>query len=229
MEEFKCLICGKPMRKTEDYAECTYCGKTEKADYICVESHYICEECRLAKPEEIVRKTCMSTKMLDPLKVAVLIMKHPAIPIHGPEHHYIVSCSILASLRNLGVFNIDGFTFGRAISRAKRIVYGSCGLLGVCGAAAGVGIAVSIALNANMMSDKERSLAMKATSEALDAIQRLGGPRCCKLSTYTAIITAVRFFKIELGISIPMNENLTPCWFRFRNSECLKEKCPYYV
>jgi len=229
MEEvFYCYLCNKPMSPSSEIVACSLCGKRERADYVCPDGHYICEECRLAPPDRLVKKVCEATKETDPMKMALLLIKHPAIQMHGPEHHYLVSCALLAALRNLGKFKIDDSTFDKAISRGKRILFGSCGLWGVCGAAAGVGIAVSIATKANMMSDKERSLSMQATSEALNEIAKIGGPRCCKASTFAAIEAAAKFFERKLGIKFSSLENPRPCYFKVLNEECLGDRCPYF-
>lgn len=227
-ETFYCCLCKKPMSPSSEIVECSLCGKREKADYVCSDGHYICEDCRLAPPDRLVKRVCEATRETDPTKIALLLMKHPAIQMHGPEHHYLVGCALLAALRNLGNFKIDDSAFDKAISRGRRVLLGSCGLWGVCGAAAGVGIAVSIATEATMMSDKERSLSMQATSEALGEIAKIGGPRCCKASTFTAIETAARLFEREFGIKFSSQENPRPCCFKVLNDkECLGDKCPY--
>lgn len=227
-ETFYCYLCGKPMASSSEIAACSFCGNKEKADYTCPDEHYVCEDCRLASPDKLVKKVCLTTQEADPMKIAVLLMKHPAIQMHGPEHHYLVSCSLLAALKNLQKFNIDNTAFDDAISRGKRILLGSCGLWGVCGAAASVGIAVSIATKATMMSDKERSLSMQATSEALSEIAKISGPRCCKASVYSAIKTATVFFERKFGIKFSNLENPQPCYFKALNEECLGNKCPYW-
>jgi len=216
------------MSTSSEIATCSLCGKREKADYVCPDGHYICEDCRLAPPDRLIKKVCEATRETDPMKIALLLMKHPAIQMHGPEHHYLVSSVLLAALRNLGRFKIDDSAFDKAISRGKRVLFGSCGLWGVCGSAAGVGIAVSIATKATMMSDKERSLSMQATSEALSDIAKIGGPRCCKASTFAAIETAASFFERRFGIKFSSLENPRPCYFKVLNDkECLGDKCPY--
>lgn len=226
-EAYRCLICRQPMRPTKEIVPCFYCGKREKADYTCPDGHYVCEECRLATPDEIVKKTCEASMEVDPLKIAFKILSHPAIPMHGPEHHYLVACTLLAALKNATKFKAEGATFDDALRRGKRIPFGSCGSLGVCGAAVGVGIAVSIFTCATIMSDKERSLAMQAVAEALKNIAEIGGPRCCKASTFTAIITGSKFFKnLETSIQIPEKPQF--CSFASVNEDCLKEKCPYF-
>jgi len=227
-ETFYCLLCKKPMSPSSKIVTCCFCGGREKADYACPDGHYICEDCRVASPDRLVKKVCEATQETDPMKIAIPLMKHPAIQIHGPEHHYLVSSVLLAALRNLGEFKIDDSAFDKAISRGKRILFGSCGFWGVCGSAAGVGIAVSIATNATMMSDKERSLSMQATSEALAEIAKIGGPRCCKASTFRAIETASRFFERKFGIKFSSLEDPRPCYFKVPNGkECLGERCPY--
>ena len=216
------------MRSTLEERECSFCRKTEKADYVCEEGHYICESCRLASPETLVRKVCGTTKETDPMKVVLLLMKHPALQMHGPEHHYLVSCVLLAALRNLGRFEINDSALDEAITRGKRVLLGSCGLWGVCGTAAGVGIALSIATKANMLSDKERTLSMEAVSESLATIAKIGGPRCCKASTYSAIQKATEFIEREFEVKLPSLTDPRPCFFRSLNKECLGNKCPYF-
>jgi len=227
-EPFYCIICDKPMQPKREIAVCSFCGKKEVSDYVCPDGHYVCEDCRTASLEEIVKKVCVATRETDPVKIAILLMKHPAIQMYGPEHHYLVSNVLLAALRNLGKFNIDKSSFEEAIKRGKRMPLGSCGLLGTCGAAVGVGITISIAKKATWTSDKERSLAMQATSEALCRIAEIEGPRCCKASTFAAIETAAKFFEQEFGIKIPSLTDPKPCYFRNLNTECLGNRCPYY-
>jgi hypothetical protein len=207
---------------------CSFCGKKEKADYVCPSGHYICEDCRISSSDRIIKKVCEATKETDPIKIAILLMKHPAIQMHGPEHHYLVSSVLLAALRTLGKFKIDNSVFDEAISRGKRILLGSCGLWGACGAAVGVGIAVSVATKSSWTSDKERSLSMQATCEALSEIAKIGGPRCCKASTFAAIETATKFLEREFSIIFPNLTNPRPCYFKVFNNECLGDKCPYF-
>jgi len=226
-EEYYCVICGKLMKSTNESAVCTYCKKEEKADYVCPNGHYICEECRLASPEELILKTCKVTTEPNPMSLAILLMKHPAIPMHGPEHHYIVGCSILSALRNSKKFEIKNSDLEGFLRRVKKFPYGSCGLLGVCGAAGGAGTAISIATKATMMSNEERSLAMKVTAEALKEIAKIGGPRCCKASTFKAIETTIKILNEFFKISIPIH-NPNPCEFSRKNPDCLGKKCPYF-
>jgi hypothetical protein len=131
-------------------------------------------------------------------------------------------------LRNLGRFEINDSAFDEAVARARKVLLASCGLWGVCGAAAGVGIALSIATKANMLSDKERTLAMQAVSESLHNIAKIGGPRCCKASTFSAIQKATEILEREFSTRFPSLADPRPCYFRDLNTECLGNKCPYF-
>lgn len=227
-EEYPCIICGKRLSISSEESRCIFCGKTEKADYICQDGHYICEECRLATAEEIIRKTCESTLEKDPLEIAVLLMRHPAISMHGPENHLLTAYSILTALRNTGYQSIGKREFERVKVRLKKASQGICGSWGVCGCAIAAGAVTSVITGANYLSDRERSLALKISSKILDEIAQIGGPRCCKASTFSAIKMAVEFFNHELGIPISISKEIKPCVFSKSNMECLKGRCPYY-
>jgi hypothetical protein len=229
MEEvFYCILCKRPMSPAQGIGECSFCGKREEADYVCPSGHYICEDCRIASSDRIIKRVCEVTRETDPIRIAVLLMKHPAIRMHGPEHHYLVSCVLLAALRNLGNFEVDNSALEKAVARGKRIPLGSCGLWGACGAAIGVGIAISVATKSSWTADKERSLSMQATCEALSEIAKIGGPRCCKASTFAAIEAASKFLKQEFGVDFTSLTSPRPCCFKAINDECLGNKCPYF-
>jgi len=226
-ELYECPICGGKMSATSRIVECTFCGKKEWTDYLCSRSHYICEECRISTPDEIIKKTCKHTREKDPTKIAELLMKHPAMPMHGPEHHSLVSAALLASMRNNGLFNIDDAMIDNAIARAKRVPLGSCGAWGACGAAIGVGIAFSVALDIDMMSGEKRSMVLRLVSKILEEISRLNGPRCCKASVMIALGVARTFLADKYGVVF--DDEKVKCTFRDRNlQECLKEACSFY-
>jgi hypothetical protein len=152
-------------------------------------------------------------------------MKHPAIPMHGAEHHYLVSCTILASMRNLGLFDIDPVQIDKATELARMPPLGSCALWGACGAAIGVGIAFSRALKANIMSSEERSIALNLVSESLGDISKLEGPRCCKASVMLSLQVARKFLAERYGAQF--DEGNPIC--EFKNVEpCLRKSCLFY-
>ena len=112
-------------------------------------------------------------------------MAHPSVPMHGPEHHAIVPAAIIAAVRNTG-YPVPEGAIEKAIERASKVPGGWCGLYGDCGAAVGVGIAVSVLTNATPLTGKERTLALGATSFALSRMLD-SQPRCCKRASRTAV------------------------------------------
>jgi hypothetical protein len=79
-----------------------------------------------------------------------------------------------------------------------------------------------------MQSDKERTLSMEAVSESLHMIAKIGGPRCCKASTFSAIQKATEILEREFNIRHLSLIDPRPCYFRSHNKECLGNKCPYF-
>jgi hypothetical protein len=146
--------------------------------------------------------------------------------MHSPQHHIMIAPVMLSALRNNGLRPINPGRLASAIERTKGIPLGVCGTRGECGAAVGAGTLVSILTGASFMKDRERSLALQATAEALLAIAQAGGPRCCKQSIYLTLETTSGFLKRELDIDLPVAPR---CEFSARNTECKQERCKYYV
>jgi len=227
-EQYFCIVCGKRLFSPSGGAACSFCHKREEADYVCPEGHYVCEACRLASAEDLVRKTCEASNETDPMRIALLLMKHPAIPLHGSENHLVTAYSLLTALRNSGGVRVGKTELYKANQRVKRATHGICGSWGVCGCAIAAGAVFSIITGATYLSDKERSLALRVASKILEEMAQIGGPRCCKMATYLAIKVAVEFFVRELSIPFKTPANPKPCVFSKSNPECLKARCPYY-
>lgn len=149
-----------------------------------------------------------------------------SLPFHGPWHHGLVAGIIVASLKNNG-YEFTDDDVREALKRGLMVPAGACGFLGVCGAGAGLGIALSILARANPFHDAERSRSLKAGKEALGRIAGLGGPRCCTLSTYTTLALAGRVLR-ELGYEIPVSKVGGRCADHALNPQCHRERCPYF-
>ena len=65
------------------------------------------------------------------------------------------------------------------------------------------------------------------TARALAAIGEIGGPRCCKRDTFTAIREAVDMTREELGVAMELPRKIT-CAFSEENPQCRRGSCPYY-
>ncbi len=222
---YPCVICGAELYETDTVAVCSLCGQETPAEYLCPNGHHVCEDCQLADPLQAVERVCGSTRETDPGVIVNLIMKHPVMVMHSAHHHVLVAPAVLAALVNSGQRSLKPGRLSSAIRRTAEIPYGVCGTRGECGAAVSVGALVSILTGASYLKDQERSLALQATAEALQAIAEGGSPRCCKQSVYLSLETAVAFLRRELGLDLPLTIR---CEFAGRNEECKRGKCQYY-
>jgi hypothetical protein len=222
---YPCLICGADLYETNTTAVCSYCGRDTPAAYLCPEGHHVCDDCQLAEMPELVARVCHGTHEKDAGAIVNLIMKHPGMPMHGPQHHYLVAPVMLAALSNAGQRPLQPGRAAAAIQRTSKIPFAVCGLRGACGAAESVGALVAILTGASYLKGPERALALRATARALDAVAEEGGPRCCKQSVYLSLETAVDFLRAELGLDVPLTIH---CTFAQANPECKQEDCRYY-
>jgi hypothetical protein len=222
---YPCVICDAELYEADAVAVCSFCGRETPAGYLCPNGHHVCEECQLADLSQVVEWVCASTRETNPSAIVNLIMKHPAALMHSPQHHVLVAPAVLAALANSGQRPLRPGRLASAIKRTADIPLAVCGTRGECGAAVSVGALVSILTGASYLKDRERSLALQATAEALQAIAAAGGPRCCKQSVYLSLEAAVEFMRRELGLDLPLEIR---CEFSGRNEECKEEKCCYY-
>ena len=222
-----CGVCARPLvYATESVTKtCAVCGKEEKTNIYCPVGHYICDACHSKAALEVLRQILTSTKSTDPAEIIEQVMAHPSVPMHGPEHHAIVPAAIITAVRNAG-YPVPEGAIEKAIERASKIPGGWCGLYGDCGAAVGIGIAVSVLTNATPLTGKERGLALGATAFGLSKLLD-GQPRCCKRASRRAVEAAVDYLNDKLGIKL-MKSKGTVCTYTVRNQQCAKQECPYY-
>jgi hypothetical protein len=223
---FHCSLCGAGLLEEERLQTCTYCGTEEECEWLCPRGHYVCEECRTASPEEIIERTALATTDPDPIAIADLVMKHPVFREHGPAHHLLVAPVLLAALRNQG-HPVKESSIRTALHRMQDIPVAVCGTRGDCGAAIGLGCAVSLLVGATFRSDRERSQALRATACALTRVADLGGPHCCKQSVYATLEGAAVFLIGELGIALAA-PNPIRCAFAHTTAECKQKRCAYF-
>jgi hypothetical protein len=191
----------------------------------CPEGHFVCDACHGATAMGAVRRMLATTSSHDPAALLEEIMADPGLPMHGPEHHAIVPAVIVTAARNAGVPVPEG-ALETALERGAKVPGGWCGYYGACGAAIGVGIAVSVLTGATPLKGEQRSLALAATSEAL---QRMvdDQPRCCKRASRIAVEAAVKYLRDHLAIDLPAGEGVR-CAYSARNAQCAREYCPFF-
>jgi hypothetical protein len=63
------------------------------------------------------------------------------------------------------------------------------------------------------------------TSQSLEKIGRVGGPRCCKRNSFLSILTAIEFVEKNFGVSMERTEIV--CSHASENNQCIGKRCPF--
>lgn len=138
----------------------------------------------------------------------------------------MVGAALLTAYKNVGgELNLSDALM-EMLNRGKEVPGGSCGFWGACGAGISAGMFVSILTGATPLAQESWGLSNKMTSEALEAISRTGGPRCCKRDSYQAILAAIRFVKEHFGIEMEYTD--IKCTHSHQNNQCIGGRCPFW-
>ena len=223
MEQTPCPLCSSP--SSRGFGSCFFCG-VEGEGYKCINGHFTCLTCLETKsPEEALIRICMLKPSRDLVELADRCMLHPSIPMHGPEHHYLTSCVVLGWLKALGLRVTEGM-MRAAVKRSIVVPGGSCGSMGLCGAPVGVGAALAVILKSTPLKPKERTTCINAVRMGLELVEEIDGVRCCKASTYSALMVASKVVKQVLGVGEVLSS--VRCSFSNKNPDCLGSKCPFH-
>ena len=224
-----CLICGEPLVYYETAREmtCVYCGRSFPSNAACEAGHFVCDACHSRKAVENILAYCGTCESRDPIAIARALMADPFVHMHGPEHHVLVGAALLTAWHNSGGQGDFPAALAELARRGKQVPGGACGFWGCCGAAVSAGIFFSVAAGATPLAGESWGLANRATAAALQAIGDIGGPRCCKRDSFTAILQAADLCRRELGVDMEIPERVV-CGFFPQNRECLGRRCPYH-
>jgi hypothetical protein len=226
-----CLVCGAELKYENNYKrmKCAICGREYDSNVSCEQGHFVCDNCHSLPANDFIARFSIASNSKNPIEQAITLMRDLRVKMHGPEHHFLVPAVLLSAY-----YNVTGETdkkeekINLAQKRALSVLGGFCGYQGDCGAAVGVGIFVSVMTGSTPLSTNEWRLSNLATGRSLITIAEYGGPRCCKRTSFLAILEATKFvrenFKVALLTSIDVK-----CDFNHLNKECIKEKCPFYV
>lgn len=220
-----CMVCGGEIGylAEERMAACHYCGGVKQTNAFCMAGHYICDDCHQRDGLNAIRVICGETQEEDMLALLARIRSHPAIPMHGPEHHALVPGIILATFRNRGG-RLSKEAILAGIERGSKVPGGVCGFWGSCGAAVGVGIAFSVLLEATPLTPAQRQQAQEVTSAVLAAVARTRGARCCQRETVTALTEAARLSRAILPVALLAEADFI-CRQAAGNRECIGGLC----
>ena len=223
----ECLICKGPLEYlTEDIEmECEICHKKENSKTRCVHGHYVCNSCHIQGIDSIF-SICLEETSSDPVAILNRMMALPFCHVHGPEHHTMVGMALLTAYRNAGGKMDLAGGLAEMYRRGQAVPGGACGFWGACGAGISAGMFLSVLTGATPLDEENFALAHKMTARALGKIGEIGGPRCCKRDSYLSILEAIDFVRENLGIAM---ETQSPrCSYSGRNSQCIRERCPFW-
>lgn len=193
----------------------------------CKNGHYVCDECHSRDGIAMITEYCMQTQSRNPFEIMQILMRHPAIHMHGPEHHVLVGSALLAAYFNSGGQGNRKDLLELMALRGGRVPGGVCGFWGSCGAGISTGIFISLVTGATPTTEENWGLSNCMTATSLAAIGEVGGPRCCKRDSFIAVREACRFCKEKLGAEMELPEQIT-CDFVSRNRECIGLRCPFF-
>lgn len=166
---------------------------------------------------------CMNSTEKNPFAIFEKLVSAPACRLHGPEHHVIVGAALLTAYKNAGGRLVLEKALQDLADRASCVPGGACAY---CGAGVSTGMYVSIVTGASPLSGEIWGLPNLMTSQALHAIGKIGGPRCCKRDSYIAIGEAITFTEQRLGIK--MESSPIVCSRSAQNQTCIGKRCPFH-
>ena len=175
-----------------------------------------------------IKKKCIEYNGNKPLELAVQIMNHPIIRMHGAEHHFLTPAVLLT------VFNNQAKKYSNLSEKLDELenyinnnAPRSCSLeAGTCGAAIGSGVFFMNFMQEQFVPEVLDRLSNYIRTESIRQIDEIGLSRCCKRDTYISLMVASKVMSENLNIDIEITE--PKCTFSLRNKSCGMEDCPFF-
>lgn len=228
--QLKCPICGEDKIFLEDEIQktCDLCGEEFEANSTCENQHYICHSCRQKEAREAIIEHCLESGHTQPYPLVIELMQLPKTAMHGPEHHLLLTAALLTAYCNEKEQQVKLPDYlAEANERSMSVPGGACGFWGICGAAIGSGIYVSILTKANPFAKEEWKAVGQLTACCANAISGEGGPRCCKRDGFLSLIETVKYSNELLGTHFIVPDDIL-CDFYPNNDECRGKACPFF-
>ena len=230
-----CLVCGEPLVYWEEAQEvtCHICGKKETGHSICQDGHYICNDCHRSGGVDYIMGLCARSTSTDPIEIVNEAMNDKSIYPNGPEHHTLVGAALITAYANAGGKNSKGEPLDKDAAlaelkkRSLQVPGGTCGFWGTCGAAVSAGQAMSVLSGSTPMTQEPWAQCQRLTSMILGRMADVGGPRCCKRTSYISLLTAVPYIDMTLGVNMQLPDEVVCAHFA-RNAECRRAECPFF-
>lgn len=226
----KCLLCSEDMVFFEEETTriCDACGAAFEASSICGKGHFVCHTCRQTAAREAMIEHCEKSGHVQPYALMLELMGLRRVAMHGPEHHLLLTASLLTAYCNEkgSRGDLPGY-LAEANERSMAVPGGACGFWGICGAAIGCGIYMSILLHCSPYAGEEWKNAGQLSARCAHAVSREGGPRCCKRDSFLALLETIPYSNEMLGTHFAAPDDLR-CDFYLNNQECKGANCPFF-
>lgn len=224
-----CPICDeerKPLDALVD-KECEVCHKSYQADMVCDNGHYVCYSCRQKLVRDKIIEHCLQSKSENPFEIELELMKLPGVLMHGPEHHLLTTASLLTAYANQTGREDLAELLKLANERSIEVPGAACAFWGVCGAAIGAGIYISILTESTPFSTDTWKTTGQLTAKCADEISKQGGPRCCKRDSFLALREAIKYSNDNFGTHFEIPKDIK-CEFYVNNKECKGKECEFF-
>ena len=223
-----CMQCGSPLEyfSHDRSMTCSFCGETSPANACCSQGHFICDRCHSQDADAVVRRICLASSETDMITLINTIRSHPAVPLHGPEHHFAVPGVIVATYRNLGG-DLGDADITAAMDRGKGVPGGSCGFWGGCGAALGAGIGFGVILKSSPVTPAQRQMVQALTGNLIGGLGSIEAARCCQREIWSVLKKAAELSERILPIPLQADGD-TRCRQMHLNKECPGEVCTWF-
>ena len=232
MELQNCLVCGSPLEylTQAQKSKCIYCGKEFNNYVLCLNGHFVCEECHNRPIIDKAKEICLTSTSIDPYFIFEEMLQQSNVPMLGCHHAFMVAGALLGALKKERTIKITEEGVDEIFSRiSNQAIGGYCGLTGICGIAPAVGACFAYLLGSKCGTDQEQRKVMEITSEISQAIANITGPSCCKAYSWRSIEIAQKWFTHEFDISLPDPAKRISCDYEAMHPHgCRKNRCPYY-
>lgn len=176
--------------------------------------------------ESAILEACLNIKKIDPVDIALDLMKRDFIRMHGPEHHFLTAASLATAYCNF--LQKDSRQILEKLQvRCSKIMPAVCAYYGVCGNVLAAGAVISVLLNSTYLSKFEWQVTQKVATVAQMEVSKLCGPRCCKSTTLTVLHAAVKELNEKMGVDLPYTA-VKNCSFSNTNQTCHGTNCVNY-
>lgn len=223
-----CTTCQAAISWLEDpvTATCSECGVDFESYMVCDHGHHVCPRCRELQAREAILAHCLQSAETDPYLLYETLLRLPTTAMHGPEHHLLLPAALLTAYANVTNRGDLSELLQEAQERSLEVPGGVCGFWGVCGAAIGSGIFMSIITEASPFTEETWTCSGVLAARSAAAIALQGGPRCCKRDGFTALLETIETCRNDLNIAFPV-PSIT-CSYFANNEDCHGIKCQFF-